>query len=64
MLQHNIWKELSKLVHVTALSALSKIYIDREMLPKIAECEKELRNYAFPLDIDLDDASVVFGDEK
>jgi len=57
-------KQLIRLVHVTALSALSKIYLDRQMLPKIAECERELRNYAFPLDIDLDDASVVFGDEK
>jgi hypothetical protein len=46
-------KQLIRLVHVTALSALSKIYLDRGLLPKIAECEKELRKYAFPLEIDL-----------
>ena len=59
-------KYLDQLVHVTALSALSKIYLDRGLLPKIAECERELRKYAFPLEIDLNDDNdfdVVFGDE-
>ena len=46
-------KQLDRLVQVMALSALSKIYMNREMLPKIAECEKALRDYAFPLEIDL-----------
>jgi len=57
MLQHNIWKELSKLVHVLALSALHKA-------DPSYKTRTQLENYAFPLDIDLDDASVVFGDEK
>jgi len=46
-------EQVERLVVVTALEALSKIYMNRNLLPKIAECEKELRNYAFPLDIDL-----------
>ena len=41
-------EQVERLVVVTALQALSKIYMNRELLPKIAECEKELRNYAFP----------------
>jgi hypothetical protein len=40
--------QLKRLVEVTALEALSKIYISRDLLPKIAECEKELRKFAFP----------------
>jgi len=40
--------QLKRLVEVTALEALSKIYISKDLLPKIAECEKELRKFAFP----------------
>ena len=46
-------EQVERLVVVTALQALSKIYMNRELLPKIAECEKELRNYAFPEEIEL-----------
>lgn len=41
-------EQVRRLVVVTALEALSKIYMNIDLLPKIAECEKELRNYAFP----------------
>ena len=43
--------QLKRLVEVTALEALSKIYISKDLLPKIAECEKELRNFAFPAEL-------------
>ena len=46
-------EQTRQLVVVTALQALSKIYMNRELLPKIAECEKELRNYAFLQEIEL-----------
>ena len=47
-------EQVRRLVEVTALEALSKIYMNRDLLPKIAECERELRNYAFPQEIDLE----------
>ena len=47
-------EQTRRLVVVTALEALSKIYMNKDLLPKIAECEKELRKYAFPEDIDLE----------
>ena len=40
--------QLKRLVEVTALKALSKIYISKDLLPMIAQCEKELRKFAFP----------------
>ena len=48
-------EQVERLVVVTALEALSKIYMNRDLLPKIAECEKELRKYAFPLEIKLEE---------
>ena len=45
--------QLKRLVEVTALEALSKIYISKDLLPKIAECEKELRKYAFSMEVKL-----------
>ena len=56
-------EQTRRLVEVTALQALSKIYMNRNLIPKIAECEKQLRQYAFPENIDFSDASIVFGDE-
>jgi len=47
MLQHNIWKELSKLVHVLALSALHQADPSHKT-------RTELEKYAFPLEIDLE----------
>ena len=49
-------KYLDRLVHVMALSALHQANPTHKT-------EAELKKYAFPLEIDLDDASVVFGDE-
>jgi len=49
-------EQTRRLVEVTALQALSKIYMNRNLIPKIAECEKQLRQYAFPLSIDLETA--------
>ena len=46
-------EQTRRLVVVTALEALSKIYMKRDLLPKIAECEKQLRKYAFPLEAEL-----------
>ena len=46
-------EQTRRLVVVTALNALSKIYMNKDLLPKIAECEKELRKYAFPLEVKL-----------
>ncbi len=46
-------EQTRRLVVVTALQALSKIYMNKDLLPKIAECEKELRKYAFPLEVKL-----------
>ena len=46
MLQHNIWKELTKLVHVIALSALHKADPSHKT-------KAELEKYAFPLEIEL-----------
>ena len=46
-------EQTRRLVVVTALEALSKIYMNKDLLPKIAECEKELRKYAFPLEVQL-----------
>lgn len=48
-------EQTRRLVVVTALEALSKIYMNKDLLPKIAECEKELRKYAFPEDIKLEE---------
>jgi len=48
-------EQVERLVVVTALEALSKIYMNRDLLPKIGECEKELRKYAFPKEIKFDD---------
>ena len=47
-------EQMRRLVEVTALQALSKIYMNRNLLPKIAECEKKLRDHAFPQEIELD----------
>ena len=47
MLQHNIWKELSKLVHVLALSALHQADPSHKT-------KAELEKYAFPLEIELE----------
>jgi len=49
-------EQTRRLVEVTALQALSKIYMNRNLLPKIAECEKKLREFAFPLSIDFQNA--------
>ena len=46
-------EQMRRLVEVTALQALSKIYMNRNLLPMIAECEKKLREYAFPEEIEL-----------
>ena len=46
-------EQTRRLVEVTALQALSKIYMNKDLLPKIAECEKHLRKYAFPLEVKL-----------
>jgi len=46
-------EQTRRLVEVTALQALSEIYMNRNLIPKIAECEKQLRQYAFPEEIDL-----------
>jgi len=46
MLQHNIWKELSKLVHVLALSALHQADPSHKT-------RTQLENYAFPEEIEL-----------
>ena len=46
-------EQTRRLVEVTALKALSKIYMNRNLLPKIAECEKKLREHAFPEEIKL-----------
>ena len=46
-------EQTRRLVEVTALQALSEIYMDRNILPKIAECENKLRGFAFPEEINL-----------
>jgi len=46
-------EQTRRLVEVTALQALSKIYMNRNLLPKIAECEKKLREFAFPAEIEV-----------
>ena len=52
-------EQTRRLVEVTALQALSKIYMNRNLLPKIAECEKQLRNFAFPEKIEVKDDLVI-----
>ena len=51
-------EQIRRLVEVTALLALS-LHLEQSVRVK-----KALEAYAFPEDIDLSDASVVFGDEK
>jgi len=47
MLQHSIWKELTKLVHVIALSALHQADPSHKT-------KAELETYAYPQEIDLE----------
>jgi len=46
-------EQTRRLVVVTALQALSKIYMKKNLFENLAQVQKELRKHAFPMEVKL-----------